>query len=83
VLATVLGREATVNSYHHQSLARLGRGVEVAARAPDGVIEAIEVPSAPALCLGVQWELQEDPESPLFDLIVERAVARSTQARSA
>jgi Peptidase C26 len=44
--------------------------VRATARAPDGVIEAIEV-SAPALCLGVQWELQEQPESPVFELVVE------------
>jgi putative glutamine amidotransferase len=59
-LAGALGSHAEVNSYHHQSIARLGRGVRVAARAPDGVIEAIEVPGAAALALGVQWELQED-----------------------
>jgi putative glutamine amidotransferase len=59
-LAAALGTSAVVNSYHHQSIARLGEGVRAAARAPDGVIEAIEVPGAAALALGVQWELQED-----------------------
>jgi len=58
-LAHVLGKEAVVNSYHHQSIATPGRGVRVTARAPDGVIEAIEVPGG-AFCLGVQWELQEE-----------------------
>jgi putative glutamine amidotransferase len=59
LLAEALGDSAVVNSYHHQSIATLGRGVRVTARAPDGVIEAIEVPGA-AFCLGVQWELQEE-----------------------
>jgi putative glutamine amidotransferase len=58
-LVAALGDAAVVNSYHHQSIATLGRGVRVSARAPDGVIEAIEVPGA-AFCLGVQWELQEE-----------------------
>jgi putative glutamine amidotransferase len=58
-LAAALGESAVVNSYHHQSIATLGRGVRVTARAPDGVIEAIEVPES-AFCLGVQWELQEE-----------------------
>jgi hypothetical protein len=44
------------------------------------VIEAIEVPGAAALCIGVQWELQEQPDSPVFALFVtsaaERAAAR-------
>ena len=58
-LAAALGEAAVVNSYHHQSVATLGRGVRVTARAPDGVVEAIEVPG-PSFCLGVQWELQEE-----------------------
>jgi putative glutamine amidotransferase len=58
-LFAALGSRAVVNSYHHQSIATLGDGVRVTARAPDDVIEAIEVPHA-AFCLGVQWELQEE-----------------------
>lgn len=73
LLARALGTSATVNSYHHQSIARLGDGVRVTARAPDGVVEAIEIPSAPAMCLGVQWELQEQPDSPVFGLLVDAA----------
>lgn len=77
-LAGALGPRATVNSYHHQSVALLGRGVVRAAWAGDGVVEAIEVPESPALCLGVQWELQEscrDDASQLgiFGLLVESA----------
>jgi putative glutamine amidotransferase len=60
-LAAALGDAAVVNSYHHQSIATLGRGARVTACAPDGVIEAIEVPGG-AFCLGVQWELQEECE---------------------
>jgi putative glutamine amidotransferase len=84
-LAGALGAGATVNSYHHQSIATLGEGVVVVATAPDGVIEAIEVPAADALCVGVQWEVQEEPSSPLLALFVhaaaERAAARH-QARA-
>ncbi len=58
-LAAALGPRIDVNSYHHQALDRLGSGVQAAAWADDGIVEAIEVPGAPALCLGVQWELQE------------------------
>ena len=80
LLASALGARATVNSYHHQSLAELGDGVVVTARAPDGMVEAIEA-RAPALCMGVQWELQEEPQSPVFDLIVGAAVeAASSRA---
>jgi len=43
-----------VNSRHHQALKQVAAGFRVSATAPDGVIEAIEDPSA-TFCLGVQW----------------------------
>jgi putative glutamine amidotransferase len=43
-----------VNSRHHQAVKELAAGFQVSATAPDGIIEAIEHPSAP-FCLGVQW----------------------------
>ncbi|MGN6167278.1 MAG: gamma-glutamyl-gamma-aminobutyrate hydrolase family protein [Solirubrobacteraceae bacterium] len=72
-LADALGDHAVVNSYHHQSLARLGRDLVVTARAPDGVVEAIELPRAASLCLAVQWEEQEHPGTPLFAMLVRAA----------
>jgi len=43
-----------VNSAHHQAAGRVGDDVVVSGRAPDGVIEAIEVPGR-RFCIGVQW----------------------------
>jgi putative glutamine amidotransferase len=43
-----------VNSTHHQAVKDPGHGVLVSARAPDGVVEAIELPDLP-FALGVQW----------------------------
>jgi len=43
-----------VNSRHHQAVKDVAPGFRVSATAPDGVIEAIEDPSA-RFCLGVQW----------------------------
>jgi putative glutamine amidotransferase len=48
------GESCQVNSRHHQALKQLGVGIEVSATAPDGVIEAVEIPAA-RFCLGVQW----------------------------
>jgi putative glutamine amidotransferase len=64
-LARLLGRPGgEVNSQHHQGIRTPGRGLRVSARAPDGVVEAIES-SAEAWCIGVQWhpELQDDAGS--------------------
>jgi len=43
-----------VNSRHHQAIKDVAKGFNVSATAPDGVIEAIEDPTA-LFCLGVQW----------------------------
>jgi putative glutamine amidotransferase len=58
LLAGTTGRaRLSVNSYHHQAVREPGAGVRVAARAPDGVVEAIELPSR-RFALGVQWHLE-------------------------
>jgi putative glutamine amidotransferase len=44
-----------VNSVHAQGIERLGQGLEVEARAPDGLVEAFRVRSAQGFTLAVQW----------------------------
>jgi len=80
LLARCLGRPiAHVNSRHHQAVKDVAPGLEIAARAPDGVIEAIELPDHP-FALGVQWHpenLQAQPEmKALFVKFVEAAWKR-------
>ncbi|MEW5872901.1 MAG: gamma-glutamyl-gamma-aminobutyrate hydrolase family protein [Chloroflexota bacterium] len=54
-LAEILGASnAQVNSLHHQGIQRLAAGLSLTARAPDGVIEAFEMPGHP-FGLAVQW----------------------------
>lgn len=43
-----------VNSSHHQAVKDLGAGLKISAKAPDGVIEGIELKDYP-FCLGVEW----------------------------
>ncbi|GAA3524122.1 gamma-glutamyl-gamma-aminobutyrate hydrolase family protein [Nocardioides daeguensis] len=50
-----------VRSGHHQAVDRVGRGLVVAARALDGVVEAIEDPAR--WVLGVQWHPEDDDGS--------------------
>jgi putative glutamine amidotransferase len=53
-LAPAGGRFA-VNSRHHQAVTEARGGLTVVARAPDGVIEAIEAATGDRFVLGVQW----------------------------
>jgi putative glutamine amidotransferase len=46
-----------VNSFHHQAADRIGDGLEVAARAHDGTVEALWDPAA-SFSLGVQWHAE-------------------------
>ncbi len=78
VLARLTGRDTMkVNSSHHQAVRDPGTLV-VSARAPDDVIEAIELPDNDRFCLGVQWhpEFRIDPgDAHLFEAFVARAAA--------
>ena len=87
LLAQVMGgRSASVNSFHHQAVDKLGRGLRVVARAPDGVVEGIEAPGR-GYVLGVQWHaecLAELPEqAALFESLVAAAGAYSRAGRAA
>lgn len=66
-LSEILGAAPySVNSLHHQSVARPGERVEIVGWSPDGVAEAMEVDGHP-FALAVQFhpeELEGDPEQP-------------------
>jgi putative glutamine amidotransferase len=73
-----------VNSLHSQGVQTLGKGLEIEARAPDGVIEAFRVRSAPAFALALQWhpewKYQDNPFSrALFAAFGEAARNRASR----
>ncbi|MGE0455019.1 MAG: gamma-glutamyl-gamma-aminobutyrate hydrolase family protein [Vicinamibacteria bacterium] len=78
-LRRILGQdEVQVNSFHHQAVKEIGRGLVVSARSPeDGVVEGIELPDR-RFALGVQWHPESfwgRPEGfrPLFRALIEAA----------
>jgi putative glutamine amidotransferase len=78
-LHELLGDEVTVHSTHHQGVSeeQVGDGLRIAARAPDGTVEAVEDPEHP-FCLGVLWHPEEEAGAggaPLFWGLVEAARA--------
>jgi len=62
VLALCGAIRAEVNSWHHQSVLEPGSGLRITSRAPDGVVEAIELPEDPNWVVGVQWHPERMPE---------------------
>jgi len=66
-----------VNSLHHQGIKELAKDLVATAFAPDGLIEAVELPGHP-FAIGVQWHpedlIQDDPQMlDLFKGLIEAA----------
>jgi len=67
-----LGR-GVVRSHHHQALTDAG-SLQVIARAPDGVIEAVQRAGRPAMYLGVQWHPERTEDEALGLALFQRLV---------
>jgi putative glutamine amidotransferase len=77
------GGEIRINSAHHQAVRLLAPGFRVGARAPDGVIEAIESTDPSWFCIGVQWHPESETASALDMQLLEafmQACLRRSQA---
>jgi putative glutamine amidotransferase len=74
VVGAAIGGHADVHSGHHQGVESVGRGLCVVGRAPDGVIEAIEDPSA-RFCVGVLWHPEQGSDRELFRALVAAAAS--------
>jgi putative glutamine amidotransferase len=67
--------EVQVNSTHHQAIDELGEGLIISARAPDGIIEAVES-TKHRFVVGVQWHSEyhnADLDLKLFERLVEES----------
>jgi len=80
-LATVMHSQQVVTaSWHHQSIEQVAEGLKVVGRAPDGVIEAVEMEDKPHV-MAVQWHpeltaMTDPTQQRLFDELVAWAVQR-------
>ena len=70
-----------VNSRHHQAVKRVAQGFQVAATAPDGVIEAMEALDPNWFCIAVQWHPEAGSssalDSQLFECFVQTCLRQS------
>ncbi len=72
-LEGLYGPTHSVNSLHHQTVDVLGEGLTVTGRAPDGVVEGLELGGR---VVAVQWHpemMKGRPADPLFRWLVETA----------
>lgn len=78
-LAEVIGATSiNVSSYHHQAIETLGEGLVAVGTAPDGIIEAFELPNAEMIA--IQWHPEdtaavEPQQHALFAWLVDQAAA--------
>ena len=79
ILSTAYARDAlTVNSVHYQGIGTLAPVLDVEARAPDGIVEAVSATIAGAPIMAVQWHPEWDadsnPDSAIFFQLLGRAL---------
>ncbi|WP_030580970.1 gamma-glutamyl-gamma-aminobutyrate hydrolase family protein [Streptomyces globisporus] len=87
VYADAVPETAMVPAYHHQAVDRLGAGLVASAHAPDGTVEALELPGHGSLVLGVQWHPEMGRDTRVMGALVRAAGERvapnpRTSARS-
>ncbi|MFJ1561944.1 gamma-glutamyl-gamma-aminobutyrate hydrolase family protein [Streptomyces mirabilis] len=78
VARAMAAEKVEASCYHHQHVRSLGAGLVATARAADGTVEALELPSTPGWFAAVQWHPEDtahvDPaQQSLFDALVQAA----------
>jgi gamma-glutamyl-gamma-aminobutyrate hydrolase PuuD len=68
-LAGIIGDTAEVPCHHHPAIDRVADGLAVAGTAPDGIIEAVEVPDR-RFVVGVQWHPEDSADARLFEAFI-------------
>jgi putative glutamine amidotransferase len=74
--------QAEVNSSHHQSVLEPGRGLRISARAPDGVVEAVEWTDDSNWVVGVQWHPERMTGDALAQSLFRELVTAARLART-
>lgn len=77
------GTAIAVNSLHNQGIDRVAPGLVVDGTAPDGTVEAVRLPSAAALTVGVQWHPEYDFTTDAVSRAIFAAFGAATAGHSA
>jgi putative glutamine amidotransferase len=76
------GGRLRVNSLHSQGVQRLGVGLAVEARAPDGLVEAFRVADTTTFAVGVQWHPEWQFEKNPFSRVLFAAFGEACRQRA-
>lgn len=80
ILYDLYGKETYVNSFHHQAINNLGNNLIITGRAPDGIIESVQVKDY-NFGLGVQWHPEMmfshfENVKPLFQSLIDSSIKK-------
>lgn len=79
ILSGIYGTEIWVNSYHHQLVREVGKGLKITGRSTDMAVELIEWRDNSRFIMGIQWHPEmmyssgSDEMGKVFTLLLERA----------
>lgn len=79
LLHAAVGDRMPASCYHHQRIGRLGSGLRVVATAEDGTPEAVELASAPAWFVGVQWHPEDTAGADPTQVALVRALVEAAR----
>ncbi|MGK2877242.1 MAG: gamma-glutamyl-gamma-aminobutyrate hydrolase family protein [Solirubrobacterales bacterium] len=82
---TIGGATAEVNSFHHQSVEKLGANLRISARSPEGIVEGVEALDRDFV-IGVQWHAESltnrDEHEALFRGLADAASRYRSEAQT-
>lgn len=88
-LRKIFGEDSfEVNSLHHQAVRKVGEGLRVVAKSPDGIIEATETTNPDRFLIGVQWHpeklIEQDPkQAKIFAAFIAAAAEHRARKQAA
>lgn len=82
-LSQIFGQtEFEVNSLHHQAVRKVGSGLRIVAKSPDGVVEATETTDPDRFLIGVQWHPEKlMPENKLQEKLMQAFIKAAIEGK--
>ena len=83
MLAEIMGGDVWVDSYHHQCVDRLAGGLVPSAYAPEGFVEAYEMPRGEQFLMAVQWHPEITLDDDMYSMRIFERFRQAIEAHRA